>query len=120
MIAKYGVLWPDRGYANRATFVVDKEGKIVHIEEGSGALDPTGAETACSRMAHKAQQGSGQAAMPGPYFARPKKSGSRTTGVFFCSSSKVFCACSGRMRRSNSGRTSSKLLDSLASTLITW
>jgi alkyl hydroperoxide reductase subunit AhpC len=54
VIAKYGVLWPDRGYANRATFVIDKEGKIVHIEEGSGALDPTGAETACSRMAHKA------------------------------------------------------------------
>ena len=52
-IAKYGVLWPDRGYANRATFVVDDEGKIVHIEEGSGALHPTGAETACSRMAHK-------------------------------------------------------------------
>ena len=54
-IAKYGVLWPGRGYANRATFVIDKEGKIAHIEEGSGALDPTGAETACSRMAHKAQ-----------------------------------------------------------------
>jgi peroxiredoxin len=55
VIAKYGVLWPGRGYANRATFVVDKEGKIVHLEEGSSALDPTGAETACSRMAHKAQ-----------------------------------------------------------------
>jgi len=26
-IAKYGVLWPDRGYANRATFVVDTEGR---------------------------------------------------------------------------------------------
>ena len=55
VIAKYGVLWPDRGYANRATFVVDTEGKIVHIEEGSGAIDPTGAETACSRLAHKAR-----------------------------------------------------------------
>ena len=54
VIAKYGVLWPDRGFANRATFVVDKEGKIEHIEEGSSALDPTGAETACSRLAHKA------------------------------------------------------------------
>ena len=54
VMAKYGVLWPDRGFANRATFVVDKEGKIVHIEEGSSALDPTGAETACSRLAHKA------------------------------------------------------------------
>jgi peroxiredoxin len=48
----YGVLFPDRGFANRATFVVDKEGKIQHIEEGSVAIDPTGAETACSRL-HK-------------------------------------------------------------------
>jgi peroxiredoxin len=49
----YGVLIPTVGVANRATFVVDKEGKIQHIEEGSGAIDPTGAETACSRLAHK-------------------------------------------------------------------
>jgi peroxiredoxin len=48
---EYGVLMPS-GVANRATFVVDKEGKIQHIEEGSGAIDPTGAETACSRLAH--------------------------------------------------------------------
>lgn len=52
---EYGVLLPQIGVANRATFVVDKNGKIVHIEEGSGAIDPTGAETACSRMAHEAQ-----------------------------------------------------------------
>jgi thioredoxin-dependent peroxiredoxin len=51
----YGVLIPNLGMANRATFVVDKEGKIIHIEEGSVAIDPTGAETACSRLAHKAQ-----------------------------------------------------------------
>src|SRR5262249_40388831 len=51
--AKYGVLMADRGIANRATFVIDKEGKIQHIEEGSAAIDPTGAETACSRLAHK-------------------------------------------------------------------
>ena len=49
----YGVLIPNAGMANRATFVVDKEGKIVKIEEGTVALDPTGAETACSRLAHK-------------------------------------------------------------------
>ena len=29
------------------------EGKIVYIEQGSSAIDPTGAETACSRAAHK-------------------------------------------------------------------
>jgi len=51
----YGVLIPEAGMANRATFVIDKEGKIIHIEEGSGAIDPTGAETACSRLAHKQQ-----------------------------------------------------------------
>jgi peroxiredoxin len=50
----YGVLM-DSGMANRVTFVIDKEGKIVQIEEGTAALDPTGAETACSRSAHKAQ-----------------------------------------------------------------
>ena len=51
--AAYGVLFPDRGFANRATFVIDKEGKIQHIEEGSAAIDPTGAETACNRLAHR-------------------------------------------------------------------
>lgn len=51
----YGVLVPQAGVANRSTFVIDKEGKIIHIEEGNVALDPTGAETACSRLAHKDQ-----------------------------------------------------------------
>jgi peroxiredoxin len=50
---EYGVLIPAAGIANRATFVIDKEGKIQHIEEGSGAIDPTAAETACSRLHHK-------------------------------------------------------------------
>jgi thioredoxin-dependent peroxiredoxin len=50
---EYGVLIPTVGIANRATFVIDTEGKIQHIEEGSGAIDPTGAETACSRLHHK-------------------------------------------------------------------
>src|SRR5712671_4249152 len=54
--AAYGVLitqGPGEGMANRATFVVDKEGKITYIEEGTSAIDPTGADTACSRLAHK-------------------------------------------------------------------
>jgi peroxiredoxin len=50
--AEYGVLFPDYGFANRATFVIDKDGRIQHIEEGNTAIDPTGAETACSRMHH--------------------------------------------------------------------
>ena len=49
--ALYGVLAPS-GYANRATFVIDKEGRIQHIEEGNTAIDPTGAETACARIHH--------------------------------------------------------------------
>lgn len=49
----YGVLGetgPFPGLANRATFVIDTDGKIVHIEEGNSAIDPTGAETACKRV----------------------------------------------------------------------
>jgi len=49
----YGVLLPDRGFANRSTFVVDVNGKIAHIEEGSSAIDVTGAVTACSRSQGK-------------------------------------------------------------------
>jgi len=32
---------------------VDMEGKIALIEEGSAAIDPSGADTACSRLSHK-------------------------------------------------------------------
>lgn len=50
---EYGVLIKDLGIANRATFVIDKEGKIQYIEEGKTAVDSSGAETACSRLHHK-------------------------------------------------------------------
>jgi peroxiredoxin len=49
----YGVLMPEIGLANRATFIVDKEGKIQYIEEGKTAVDSSGAEQACSRLHHK-------------------------------------------------------------------
>jgi peroxiredoxin len=48
--AQYGVFIPDRGLANRTTFVVDRDGKIQHIDEGSAAVDISGAATACSRL----------------------------------------------------------------------
>jgi peroxiredoxin len=48
--ADYGVLIPERGLANRTTFVIDKDGKIQHIDEGSAAVDISGAATACSRL----------------------------------------------------------------------
>jgi peroxiredoxin len=46
----YGVLMPDRGMANRATFVIDQDGIIQYIEEGGTAMDPTSALTACTRV----------------------------------------------------------------------
>jgi len=46
----YGALMPERGIANRATFVVDKQGKITYIEEGNSAVDITGTADACSRL----------------------------------------------------------------------
>ena len=49
----YGLLNAERGIANRATFVIDKEGRIQHIEEGTAAIDVTGAANACTRLAKK-------------------------------------------------------------------
>ena len=51
--ADYGTLIAANGMSNRATFVVDQEGKIQHIEEGSAAVNPVGAETACKRIKSK-------------------------------------------------------------------
>jgi len=47
--AKYGVLFKDRGIANRATFIVDPNGKISYIEQGNTAIDISGALQACAR-----------------------------------------------------------------------
>jgi alkyl hydroperoxide reductase subunit AhpC len=49
----YGVLIPDRGIANRTTFVIDKEGKVTYIEQGGSAINPEGATTACKRIKSK-------------------------------------------------------------------
>jgi peroxiredoxin len=49
----YGVLLAERGIANRTTFVIDRDGRIQHIEEGTAAIDITGAANACSRLAKK-------------------------------------------------------------------
>ena len=51
VMKEYGVLGASY-LANRTTFVIDTQGKIVSIEEGSSAIDPTGAVTACSRLKH--------------------------------------------------------------------
>lgn len=51
----YGILNDKYGFANRTTFVVDKEGVIQHIEKDKEALDPSGAHAACSLLEHKKQ-----------------------------------------------------------------
>ena len=50
---KYGVLNKQTQFASRSTFVVDKQGTIQHIEEGGGAIDPTGAVQVCSMLKKK-------------------------------------------------------------------
>ena len=47
--ALYGVFNKERGFANRATFVIDEQGRIVSIELGSSAINVEGALSACSK-----------------------------------------------------------------------
>jgi peroxiredoxin len=52
---QYGVLNEQYGFANRTTFVVDKEGAIRHIEKDATAIDPSGAHAVCSLLEHRKQ-----------------------------------------------------------------
>ena len=52
-VKDYGIYNEESGYANRATFVIDKEGKIQHIELGRTAIDPTGAYQVCELLKKK-------------------------------------------------------------------
>ncbi len=47
VVKDYGI-FNEAGFANRATFVIDKQGIIRHIEQGNTAIDPSGAYEACS------------------------------------------------------------------------
>ena len=49
----YGLYNEDSGYGARATFVVDKDGKIQHMEVGRTAIDPSGAYQACDLLQKK-------------------------------------------------------------------
>jgi peroxiredoxin len=49
----YGLYNEESGYGTRATFVVDKEGKIQHVEVGRTAIDPTGAYQVCEGLRKK-------------------------------------------------------------------
>lgn len=50
---EYGLYNEKSGYGARASFVVDKEGKIQSIEAGKTAVDPTGAYQVCDLLEHK-------------------------------------------------------------------
>ena len=52
-VRDYGIFSEEGGYGTRATFVVDKEGIIRHIEQGRTAIDPSGAYQACSIFTKK-------------------------------------------------------------------
>lgn len=58
VMTSYGILKPydvkgeKYEWANRTTIVVDKEGKIQHIEEGDGAVNPNTAVSICTEI-HK-------------------------------------------------------------------
>ena len=53
VVKDYGVFNEEQGFNNRATFVIDKDGIIQHLDEGNVAIDPTTAEDACNILTHK-------------------------------------------------------------------
>jgi len=46
----YGVLIEERGMASRVTFVIDRAGKVRHIEAGNSAISPAGAIAALQSL----------------------------------------------------------------------
>ena len=50
VVRDYGIFDEEGGYGTRATFTMDKQGLIRHIEQGKDAIDPTGAYQACSAL----------------------------------------------------------------------
>ena len=53
VVKDYGIFNEEQGFGNRATFVIDKNGIIQHIDEGRVAIDPTSAAEACNVLTHK-------------------------------------------------------------------
>ena len=47
---EYGIINEERGTAIRTTYVIDKQGIIRKIEQGSVAIDPSGAAQMCSLL----------------------------------------------------------------------
>ena len=53
VVKDYGVFNEEQGFGNRATFVIDKDGIIQHIDEGNEAIDPTKVADTCNVLMHK-------------------------------------------------------------------
>src|ERR1700741_1022467 len=53
VVKDYGIFNEDQGFGNRATFVIDKEGIIQHIDEGNVAIDPTTVVDTCNVLQRK-------------------------------------------------------------------
>src|SRR5438874_8111261 len=53
VVKDYGIFNEEGGYGNRATFVIDKDGIIQHIDEGNVDIDTTAAEDTCHILSHK-------------------------------------------------------------------
>jgi len=62
VLTAYGILKPYKvggdefEWAERTTIVVDKEGKIKHVEQGNSAVDPNTAVAVCSGLSNKPGQ----------------------------------------------------------------
>jgi peroxiredoxin len=53
VVKDYGVFNEEQGFGNRATFVIDKDGIIQHIDEGNVAIDPTTVVDTCNVLQHR-------------------------------------------------------------------
>ena len=53
VVKDYGVFNEEQGFGNRATFLIDKEGIIRHIDEGNVAIDPSTVAEACNVLTRK-------------------------------------------------------------------
>ena len=57
VVKDYGIFNEEQGFGNRATFLIDKEGIIRHIDEGNTAIDPTSVVEACNILNRKKAAG---------------------------------------------------------------
>lgn len=53
ILKKYDVKGDEYEWADRTTFVVDKDGVIQHVEEGNSAVDPNSAVSVCTGLHEK-------------------------------------------------------------------